>query len=228
MLALEDVTLAQGDFELAAALSVPDGMVSVIGPSGGGKSTLLGAIAGFVPCRKGQILWNGQDITKTTPSERPVSMVFQDNNLFPHLTIEQNIALGRSPKLKVAPDIAVEVRAVLERVGLAGMGARKPGNLSGGQQSRAALARVLLMDRPIVLLDEPFSALGPGLRNEMLGLVAEVLTGKVVMMVTHDPQDAKTLGGQTVLVHEGRALPPQDTGDVFANPPDALREYLGE
>ena len=116
----------------------------------------------------------------------------------------------------------------LDRVGLAGMGNRKPAALSGGQQSRVALARVLLRDKPLMLLDEPFAALGPGLKAEMLDLVAEIARdrGATVLMVTHDPKDAERLARQTILVAEGVAHAPQDTADLLANPPDSLLVYL--
>jgi thiamine transport system ATP-binding protein len=154
-------------------------------------------------------------------------MVFQDNNLFPHLTIAQNVALAVEPRLAVSAATRRHVDDVLARVGLGGFGARKPGALSGGQQSRAALARVLLADRPVVLLDEPFAALGPGLRHEMLELVKDVLNDKLVMMVTHDPNDPQQFGGSTILIDTGRAARAQDTAAIFANPPEVLKAYLG-
>ena len=112
---------------------------------------------------------------------------------------------------------------------LSGMGGRKPSQLSGGQIGRAALARALLRARPILLLDEPFAALGPALKAEMLDLVTETAneTGATVLMVTHDPADARRFAEATVLVANGVAAAPQPTTDLFANPPAALREYLG-
>ena len=154
-------------------------------------------------------------------------MLFQDNNLFPHLTIAQNVGLGLRPDLRLTQADRALVTAALDQVGLANFAARKPGALSGGQQSRAALARVLLADRPVVLLDEPFAALGPGLRADMLGLVRERLAGRTVLLVTHDPDDARRVADRAVLVAQGVASMPVATGDFFANPPKALRDYLG-
>lgn len=230
MLQLDRVTLSQGDFHLTADwTAAPGSRIAVIGPSGAGKSTLLSAIAGFLAPASGRILWDGQDLAALPPGQRPVTILFQDQNLFPHLTLAQNLGLGLRPDLRLSPAEWAQVDAALERVGLSGLGPRKPAALSGGQASRAALARALLRARPILLLDEPFAALGPALRAEMLALVREVAdeTGALVLMVTHDPSDALALGGTTVLVAEGVAHPPVETAQLLANPPPALRDYLG-
>ncbi|MDE0850608.1 ATP-binding cassette domain-containing protein [Yoonia sp.] len=229
MLTFEKVTLAQGTFRLSADFAVPGGVTAVIGPSGSGKSTLLAAIAGFLEPVTGRVLWNGEILTGRPPGQRPVSMLFQDNNLFPHLTIAQNVGLGVRPDLKLSELQWQTVEKALSQVDLAGLGSRKPGALSGGQQSRGALARVLVSDRPLVLLDEPFAALGPALKTEMLKLVQDILVaaGKSVMIVTHDPSDAQSVADQVVLVVDGQAMAPIPTRDIFENPPEALRAYLG-
>jgi thiamine transport system ATP-binding protein len=230
MLRLEALTLQQDDFHLTADWQVAAGeRVAVIGPSGAGKSTLLMAIAGFFAPSSGRILWQGQDLAGVEPGARPVSMLFQDQNLFPHLTLAQNLGLGLQPSLRLTPAQAQAVEAALTRVGLDGMGGRKPAQLSGGQQGRAALARALLRARPLILLDEPFAALGPALKTEMLDLLDEVATatGAAVLMVTHDPDDAQRFAQKTVLVADGVAHPPVATAEIFAHPPEALRAYLG-
>lgn len=230
MLELDEVRIVQGDFALAADWAIPTGaLVAVIGPSGAGKSTLLGAVAGFVPVSEGRVLWQGRDITQTSPSGRPVSILFQDNNLFPHLSAFENVALGVKPSLKLLDAERAQVGAALLRVGLEGFGARKPAQLSGGQQSRVALARVLLQRKPLVLLDEPFAALGPALRMEMLALVAEICreTEATLLMVSHDIRDAEAIADHLVLVSEGVALAPAPTAQMLADPPEALRTYLG-
>ena len=229
MLTFEKVTLAQGAFRLFADFVVLDGVTAVIGPSGSGKSTLLAAIAGFLEPATGRISRNGEVLTGRPPGQRPVSMLFQDNNLFPHLTIAQNVGLGVRPDLKLSDAQWQTVEKALSQVDLAGLGSRKPGALSGGQQSRGALARVLISDRPLVLLDEPFAALGPALKVEMLKLVQDILVaaGKSVMIVTHDPSDAQSVADQVVLVVDGQAMAPIPTRDIFENPPEALRAYLG-
>ncbi len=227
-LTLDRMTLVMDDFRLTADWSVrPGARVAVLGPSGAGKSTLLMALAGFVPLTSGAIRWDGQDLAPMPPDRRPVTMLFQDQNLFPHLTVAQNVGLGMSPRLKLTPTDHARMAEVLARVGLAGMEARRPAQLSGGQQGRAALARALLRDRPVLLLDEPFAALGPALKAEMLDLVLETSVGKTVLMVTHDPADARRMGGDTVVVADGVAHPPSPTDALLANPPPALRNYLG-
>jgi thiamine transport system ATP-binding protein len=230
MLRFDGVVIAQGDFRLSADFSVPGGArVAVLGPSGAGKSTLLGALAGFVPLASGRITWNGGDLGRLAPGARPLSILFQDNNLFPHLDVAQNVGLGLRPDLRLSRDDAARVEAALGRVGLGGMGARRPAELSGGQAGRVALARVLLRARPVLALDEPFAALGPALKAEMLALVAGIAadTGATLLMVSHDPKDARALCDSTILVADGRASPPAPTADLLDNPPPALRRYLG-
>ncbi|MGC3940520.1 ATP-binding cassette domain-containing protein [Roseobacter sp. EG26] len=230
MLKLEDVVMSQGNFALKAGFSVEPGRkTAVIGPSGAGKSTLLGAIGGFLPLRGGKLWWRNQNITHAAPGERPIAMLFQDNNLFPHLSIAKNIGLGIRPDLKLSASDQDRIGKALERVGLREMVDRKPGELSGGQQSRAALARVLVQNRPVILLDEPFAALGPALRYEMLDLVHDLSneTGATLLMVTHDPQDVRRIADDVIFVEGGRAEAPQPAAALLENPPPALRAYLG-
>lgn len=230
MLQLDRVTITQDDFHLSADWTLPTGaQAAIIGPSGAGKSTLLSVIAGFLPPTGGRVLWQGQDLGPIPPGDRPLSILFQDQNLFPHLSLSQNLGLGLRPDLRLSRAEGKRVEEALARVGLAGMGARKPAQLSGGQMGRAALARALLRARPLLLLDEPFAALGPALKAEMLALVSEVTreAGTTVLMVTHDPQDALRFAGLTILVADGRAEAPAPTAALFANPPPALRAYLG-
>ncbi|MBB5720553.1 thiamine transport system ATP-binding protein [Loktanella ponticola] len=229
MLTFDAVTLSQGTFQLTADFQLQADITAVIGPSGGGKSTLLAGIAGFFEPSKGRVLWDNQVLTGTSPAKRPVNMLFQDNNLFPHLTIQQNVGLGLRPDLRLTQDQKQMVADTLDHVGLTDLGARKPAALSGGQQSRAALARVLVSQRPLVLLDEPFAALGPAMKDDMLRLVRETLVqaGKSVVIVTHDPDDARRFADQVILVADGVAHAPVSSEEIFANPPPALRAYLG-
>jgi thiamine transport system ATP-binding protein len=230
VLQLESLGLVQGDFALSADLALPaGGVTAVIGPSGGGKSTLLGAIAGFVVPAQGRILWEGRDLAGLAPGQRPVSILFQDGNLFAHLTLAQNLGLALVPRLRLTPDQTGRVVQALEEVGLGGLGDRRPGQMSGGQAARAALARVLLARRPLVLMDEPFGALGPALKAEMMALARErvLARGGTLVLVTHQPQDARAVADRVVVVAEGRVSGPWATGPLLDDPPAALAAYLG-
>lgn len=211
MLTLESMVVQQGGFTLTANLSVPLGAhVAVMGPSGAGKSTLLLAIAGFGAVQSGRILWQGADITPLPAPLRPTAMLFQDQNLFAHLTLVQNVVLGLTAGKRAHAAQWDTAHDALRRVGLAGMESRKPSQVSGGQAARAALARMLLQARPIWLLDEPFAALDQTLRREMLDLTAEVAhqTKATVLMVTHQPQDAADFAQLVIALKDGAALPP--------------------
>jgi len=231
VLTLENVRYEQNGFVLAANFGLePEARVAVIGPSGAGKSTLLALIGGFIAPQRGRVLWQGQDITKNAPSARPVANLFQEGNLFPHLSVYENAALGVNVSLRLSAAENERVMGALERVGLKGYEARKPAQLSGGQASRAALARALCQDKPLLLLDEPFAALGPALRREMLDLVGEIASEhrRAVLMVSHEPRDAKHFAQRVIVVADGVAEAPRETAELFANPPRALKDYLGD
>lgn len=230
MLTLDGVLIQQDAFVLRADFVLETGTVAaVIGPSGAGKSTLLNVISGFFAPVQGRVLWKGQDITDLPPAKRPVAVLFQDNNLFPHLTVAQNVGLGIRPDLRLTFEDHRHVGQALARVGLEGLDGRKPATLSGGQQGRVALARILVQRRPLILLDEPFAALGPALKVEMLDLVAELAAelGATLLMVSHDPQDARRIAPHVILVADGIAMPPQPTEALLNDPPPALAAYLG-
>lgn len=230
MLHLDHLTLTIDGFRLSADWSIEPGTkLALLGGSGEGKSTFLNALAGFVPLTSGRILWQGRDLAPLPPAERPMAILFQDQNLFPHLTIAQNLGLALNPRLKLTPQDHDRITQVLERLGLSGLSQRKPADLSGGQQGRAALGRVLLQARPILLLDEPFAALGPALKADLLTVVSDLAAEAktTVVLVTHDPADAKRFADQVVLVHDGVADAPVGTKAIFADPPAALRAYLG-
>lgn len=230
MLELKSVELARPDFVLSADLSFAEGKITaILGPSGGGKSTLVDIIGGFERQDRGRIVWNGQDLTGLEPAARPVATLFQSHNLFPHLSLKDNVGLGLSTRLVLTPNQTELALEALAKVGLVGLENRKPGAVSGGQQSRAALARALVQDRPILVLDEPFSALGPALKADMLDLVGTIAREKslTVLMITHDPQDARRIADEVTVMANGEASPPVATHEIFANPPTALAHYLG-
>lgn len=182
--------------------------VAIIGASGAGKSTLLNLIAGFEFADSGIIRLNGEDHTHSQPHLRPVSMLFQENNLFNHLTVEQNIILGLQPNLNITPQQQQQVRLIAEQVGLNDFLKRLPDQLSGGQKQRVALARCLLRDKPILLLDEPFSALDSALRREMLQLLQQICQQKntTLLMVTHQPQEVEHVVDRTLTVANGQIV----------------------
>lgn len=230
MLRVEGLRVQQGAFSLRADFEVAQGRrVAVIGPSGAGKSTLLGALGGYVDVAVGRVHVGTRDVTNAAPDERDIAMLFQDGNLFPHLTLAQNVGLGLRPALRLSKAESDRVHEALRRVGLGDFAHRKPGDISGGQQSRAALARVLLQGKPLLLLDEPFAALGPALRVEMLELTSEVVreTGATLLMITHAPEDAEQAADDVIFVDDGRVHAPRAVADVMADPPEALRAYLG-
>lgn len=230
MLKIEQLLIRQDDFQLIADACIPAGRrVVIMGPSGAGKSTLVAALAGFLEPISGHMTWKGQTLAGMAPATRPIAMLFQDGNLFPHLSVAQNIALGLGRGAKPLPQNRDRIGAALAQVGLSGFEDRKPASLSGGEQSRVAVARVLVMDRPILILDEPFAALGPAMRAEMLNLVSKILdqTGATLLMVSHDPSDAHAIAQDLIVVADGRAALLPDAQAVLADPPPVLAAYLG-
>ncbi|HHY0748479.1 TPA: thiamine ABC transporter ATP-binding protein, partial [Klebsiella pneumoniae] len=154
MLKLNDVTWLYQHLPMRFTLDVARGeRIAVLGPSGAGKSTLLNLIAGFLPPASGSLLINGEAHNATPPAQRPVSMLFQENNLFNHLTIRQNISLGIHPGLKLNREQQAQVTAIAGQMGIDALLERLPGELSGGQRQRAALARCLVRQQPVLLLD---------------------------------------------------------------------------
>jgi thiamine transport system ATP-binding protein len=230
-LEIEQLRFRYEDMQMVFDLQVESGeFLGVIGPSGAGKSTLLSLIAGFEQAESGSIRVNGQEIAALPPRERPVTMLFQDNNLFAHLTVEQNVGLGIQPGLRLTPEQRDAVGAALERVGLDGFAQRRPDQMSGGERQRTALARSLVRNRPLLLLDEPFAALGPALRREMLGLVDELrlAQGFTVLFVTHQPEDALHAAGRVAFIAEGRVAATGPSRELLLHPSSAaLRAYLG-
>ncbi len=219
MLKLNDVTWLYQHLPMRFTLSVERGeRIAVLGPSGAGKSTLLNLIAGFLPPASGSLLIDGEKHNATPPAQRPVSMLFQENNLFNHLTVRQNIGLGIHPGLKLNREQRAQVTAIAEQMGMDTLLDRLPGELSGGQRQRAALARCLVRQQPVLLLDEPFSALDPALRQEMLTLVADVCQRQhlTLLMVSHSVEDAARIAPRSIVVAEGRIAWDGATDDLLS------------
>ena len=228
---LDQVAFRYADMAMSFSLTIADGeCFAVIGPSGAGKTTLISLIAGFDRALSGQMLIGGRDVTDLAPADRPVTTLFQEHNLFAHLNAAQNVGLGIDPGLKLADDDHGRVSAALARVGLAGFEQRLPRQLSGGQRQRVALARSLVRNRPILLLDEPFAALGPALRFEMLDLVDELRQSArlTVVLVSHQPEDARRIAQHAAFVDDGHIEAIGAVPDMLDKPPSAaLAAYLG-
>jgi len=229
MLKLDAVEISQGSFTLRADLELSKGgRLAVMGASGSGKSTLLNLIAGFLIPDQGRVLLDSQDATQRDVSARPLSILFQDGNVFPHLNVFDNVALGVSPSLKLDAAARGRIPLALAQTGLEGMEERMPADLSGGQQSRIALARVLVRDRPLVLLDEPFAALDPGLKREMAVLLDALCekAGLTLVMVTHDLRDAEMLCEDVIVLESGEIALNRPLVGIRENTPAALRPWL--
>ncbi|WP_127142411.1 ATP-binding cassette domain-containing protein [Pelagibacterium montanilacus] len=190
------------DFSLSAA---PGEIVGLVGPSGSGKSTLLDLVAGFLDPASGDIRLDGRSLVGLPPEERPVSILFQADNLFDHLSAAANVALGLGPRAR-ASDAAVE--QALAEMGLAGMGGRKASELSGGQRQRVALARTLLRNRPVLLLDEPFSGLDAETIAPIRDLIGALVAarGWHALLVSHQPDEITALTARRYRLEDGRLI----------------------
>lgn len=224
------VSLAGRPVVDAVSTEIPRGTITaLLAPSGAGKSTLLSLIGGFERPLGGRVLVDGFDITTMEPAARPCTTLFQDHNLFAHLDVEKNVGLGLDPGLRLDAAQRAEIAQALADVGLTGFEQRLPGQLSGGERQRVAIARCLVRHRPILLLDEPFAALGPGLRREMLDLVRALRdrVGLTVLMVTHDPEDARYAAERTAFIAGGRVVMVDATERLLRSDMPEVRAYLG-
>jgi putative spermidine/putrescine transport system ATP-binding protein len=195
------------DAVVATDLAVEKGeFVSLLGPSGCGKTTTLQMIAGFVDVSAGQILLDGRDITHAKPASRGLGVVFQSYALFPHMSVRDNVAFGLKMRKVPTAEIAAKVKTVLELVRLAPHADRYPRELSGGQRQRVALARALVIEPPVLLLDEPLSNLDANLREEMQFEIRRIqcAVGITTLMVTHDQAEALSISDRVVVMQAGR------------------------
>ena len=215
--------LGARDFSFDLALDGP-GIIAVSGPSGAGKSTLFHLIAGFETPSSGRVHLDGQDVTDLPPGKRPLTYIFQDHNLFAHLDVFANVALGIAPSLKLANADKARISEALANVGLAGFEKRMTQALSGGERQRVAFARALVRRRPFLLLDEAFASLDEALRISMGALLRKLQreNGMMVLMISHDTQEVVRLADRVVEIRDGRNV---FAGDVpawraFAKNPD--------
>ena len=211
------------------SLSIPRGsFFSLVGPSGCGKTTTLRLIAGFEQPTSGDVLLNGEIVNHRRPYERNVSTVFQSYALFPHLTARQNIEFGL--RRHGARDIDHRVKEVLALVGLTGKETRRPAQLSGGERQRVALARSLVLQPDVLLLDEPLAALDPQLRKQMRLELKEVQrrVGVTFLLVTHDQEEALSMSDQMAVMHEGLIEQVGTPQEIYLRPRSAfVANFLG-
>jgi thiamine transport system ATP-binding protein len=209
MLRVEACRVEYPDFTGWYSLAVAAGsLCAVVGPSGGGKTTLLHLVAGFETPVAGTLTFAGRDLLPLKPAARPIAMVFQDHNLFPHLAARDNVGLGVRPSLRLDGAERERVAEALAAVDLAELADRRPGEMSGGQRQRVAIARALVTRKPLLLLDEPFAALDPGLRRSMIALVDALRRSRGITVVAtiHTPEDIAGIADSVAFVAEGEVL----------------------
>ena len=192
----------------------------MLGPSGCGKSTLLRCLSGLEEISSGQIIMDGKDITDLEPRDRNIGMVFQHYSLFPNMTVEENIAFGLKMKKKSKQEIAKKVKEAMEMVELTGKEKEYPDNLSGGQQQRVALARSIVQEPKVLLLDEPLSAIDAKLRKSLQNSIKEVhkKLGLTSIFVTHDQDEAMVMSDTIHLFHEGKIEQSSDPITMYTSP----------
>ncbi|MER9617444.1 ABC transporter ATP-binding protein [Mesorhizobium sp. M0207] len=219
--ALDDLTLDIGRGEF----------LTLLGPSGSGKTTFLMILAGFIQPTDGRLYSDGVDITERPAEQRAAGMVFQGYALFPHMSVEANIAFPLKVRKKPAAEIKRRVGEMIERVGLKGHEKKLPSQLSGGQQQRVALARALVFEPGVLLLDEPFSALDKGLRGQMQAEMKRLHqeTGTTFVFVTHDQSEALALSSRVAIFNHGKLLQVGAPDEVYDRPDNRfVAEFLGE
>ncbi len=233
MINFKQVSCRLGEQNFCYDLQIPLGqVVAIMGASGSGKSTLLNLLSGFIQPQNdsAQILLGDERVDLLDPSQRPVTSLFQEHNLFAHMSAFNNLALGIRTSLKLTGSEVAQVEAALEQVGLAGLGSRLPKQLSGGQRQRVALGRALVRRKPLLLLDEPFSALDPALRQEMAALVKSLSRQHqlTVLLVTHEPRDALELAETVVFIADGRVHWQGPSKDFLQQNDTYIKAYLGQ
>ena len=232
LLEVEDLSIDLGDFHLRGInLEVErNDYLTVIGPTGAGKSVLLEAIAGFYPLRSGRVILDGRDVTNLPPEKRGISIVYQDFVLFPHLSVFENIAFGLRKVERNEERIKSEVEHIAEELHIDHLLHRKPGTLSGGEQQRVAIARALVVRPKVLLMDEPFSALDSKTREKLRSLVKKVIEehGTTVIHVTHDFEDVFALAKHVAVMRNGRLVQFGTPEEVFSRPNDEfIADFVG-
>jgi len=213
------IKIAEGEF------------ISLLGPSGCGKTTTLKMIAGFEEATEGAIRFDGRDVVHMPVEKRDIGMVFQNYALFPHMTVEKNLAFGLEMRKIAKPEIQSRIAKVLDMVQLTGYADRYPRQLSGGQQQRVALARALVIEPRILLLDEPLANLDAKLREEMRVFIRDLQrrVGITTVYVTHDQAEAMTMSDRIVVMFGGRIAQIGTPSEIYERPANlAVAEFVGQ
>jgi putative spermidine/putrescine transport system ATP-binding protein len=231
---VRNVHRSYGDFVAVndANFSIAKGeFFSLLGPSGCGKTTTLRMIAGFVAPSHGQILLQGEDVTRTPPERRGIGLVFQNYAIFPHMTVAKNIGYGLRLRRRPKEEITRRVRDALAQVGLDGYEERTPDQLSGGEQQRVALARVIVLEPRLLLLDEPLSALDKRLRDEMRVWLKQLQNdlGITTVYVTHDQDEALSLSDRIAVMNRGVVQQIGAPSEIYERPRNRfVADFIGE
>ncbi|MCZ6448373.1 MAG: ABC transporter ATP-binding protein [Alphaproteobacteria bacterium] len=228
---IEDVSLSFGTTEVLKGITLkiePGEFFTFLGPSGSGKSTLLRAIAGFGPTPAGRILIGDDDVTHLVPWRRNVGMVFQSYALWPHMTVRKNVAFGLEERKVGAREISSRVDAALDLVGLREFAERRPSQLSGGQQQRVALARTVVVEPRVLLLDEPLSNLDANLRVQMRRDILELQRELklTTIFVTHDQEEANTTSDRIAVLNDGLIQQVGSPMELYDNPANRFVAYF--
>jgi putative spermidine/putrescine transport system ATP-binding protein len=230
---LSDLTLSYGSTVAVPNLDldiIEGELIALLGPSGCGKTTTMRAIAGLLTPASGRIEIDGLDVTRLAANKRGIGLVFQSYALFPHLSAFENVAFGLRLKRMPEAEVRARTEAGIETVGLTGFEARKPAEMSGGQQQRVALARSLVMEPKVLLLDEPLSNLDARLRLEMRSELQRVQkdTGVTMVFVTHDQSEALAMADRIVLMKDGKIEQLGTPSQLYAEPATAFAaEFMG-
>ena len=229
-LVVDNVKLPRRTFDLHYSFRVPgESFVAIMGENGSGKSSLLHLISGFETPVFGKIIFKDKPLHRLPPGERPVTILFQDHNLFEHLTLWENIALGLRGTLYLTLEEKSVIENLLEKFQISHLAHKKPNEVSGGEQQRTALARCVLRNKPLLLLDEPFNAIDPKKRYELFDLLRQVRSEYrlTTLIVTHSPQEALHLAPQAIFLHQGQVLFSGPTAEVLSMDHPAIKAFKG-